>query len=272
MKKAIIILAGIIAFNGSLSAEVEWELNFRWTSRPEVRQYPDTSVYYVEDDTLYYYGGLWYWFKGGNWYESTSWEGPWREVEPSSVPSDVLDVHTMRFPPPPSIEKEPHLVIYAGTNVYYWPEGGIYRFGPVWYMYVDGIWYRSFSYLGPWIPVGITLVPEPVRIVHRKRGRVIYSPGLIEDRETRVVYVGNTHIYRYGDVWYYYRNGKWYRGKSRNGPWIRVSVVPDVVIRVHHRRTGGEPRIITPPRREEPPRRIIPPGKEEHRERRGRRR
>jgi hypothetical protein len=258
MKK--VWMVGIVIFLAS-RAMAEWEIELKFQSKPEVQQYPDTSVYYVEGETLYYYGGLWFLFKDGEWYESESYNGPWRETKPSDVPSEVLDVHTMRFPPPPSLETEPRLVIFAGTNVYYWPEGGIYRFGPFWYMYVDGVWYRAPSYMGPWFPVGIIFVPEPVRIVHKKR-KIVYSPGLVEDRETRVYYVGNAHIYRYGDGWYYYRNGRWYRGRSRNGPWIRVDIVPDVVIRVHRRRTGG-PAIISPSRREEPPRRIEPPRREE---------
>lgn len=254
--KRIYLIGSVIILVIASYGSAEWEVELRFRSKPEVQQYPDTSVYYVEDETLYYYGGLWYIFKDGDWYKSSSYNGPWNGIQPSGVPSDVLDVHTMRFPPPPSLESEPTLVIFAGTNVYYWPDGGLYRFGPFWYMFVDGVWYRSRLYMGPWFPVGIIFVPEPVRNVHKRR-RIVYSPGLVEDKETRVIYVGNSHIYRYGDFWYYYRNGRWFRGRGRNGPWIRVQIVPDVVIRVHNRRSV-ERRIVPSPRREEPPIRIEP--------------
>lgn len=213
--------------------------------------YPGTSVYYVEGDTLYYYGGVWYLFDNGKWYSGRTSNGPWRNISPADVPSDVLDVHTMRFPPPTVfVEEKPPLIIYPGTNVYYWSDGHLYRFGGFWYLYIDGIWYRSLSYTGPWLVIRVREVPRPVIKVYRERPR----------RKTRVEYLPNAYIYQYRGKWYYYRNGRWYVGKTWRGPWRIVRRgAPDIVIRTHRHRVSKPPRKVIQPRRIEPPKREKPP-------------
>lgn len=223
--------------------------------------YPGTSVYYVEDDTLYYYGGIWYLFDNGEWYSGKTPDGPWKNLPASEVPSEVLDVHTMRFPPPPVvIEESPSLHIYPGTGVYYWSDGHLYQFGGFWYLYVDGIWYRSVSFAGPWIVIRWKEVPPPVIRVYRERPKIITRPRIIVDGTTRIEYIPNAHIYHYNGKWYYYRDGRWYVGNTWRGPWrIIRGGAPEIVIRTHRYRTTTPPKEVVPPRRVEPPRQTEPP-------------
>lgn len=73
-------------------------------------------------------------------------------------------------PPPPVVvfEAEPRLVLIPSMTIYYAPdvEEDIYVVGGIWYLRVEGVWYSSRSYNGPWVfverghvPPGLAKIP-----------------------------------------------------------------------------------------------------------------
>jgi hypothetical protein len=73
---------------------------------------------------------------------------------------------------------EPRVVILPGTDAYYVPDyadADVYRDGPWWYCFHEGVWLRAPGYRGPWRRVGYRVVPRviygaPVGFRHWERG------------------------------------------------------------------------------------------------------
>ena len=89
--------------------------------------------------------------------------------------------------------QQPDIVVIPGTRVYYVEDTSydLYRYGPYWYYYYDGGWYRSRDYDGPFYFISYQTIPGPIR----------YVP---------VQYRHHWRSYR-GPAYTYYRSGRWYR-------------------------------------------------------------
>ncbi len=68
-------------------------------------------------------------------------------------------------PPPPAVVVEPAVVPVEG-GVYVVTDPSIrydmFQYGPSWYMYSGGYWYRAPSYRGPFAAVDVRQVPRPI--------------------------------------------------------------------------------------------------------------
>lgn len=76
----------------------------------------------------------------------------------------------INVPPPPPLEfaAEPDVVVVpSGTSdVYLVPDTvGLYFYGGYWYRFYGDHWFRASLYSGPWIGVGLSLVPSAVVVI-----------------------------------------------------------------------------------------------------------
>ena len=72
------------------------------------------------------------------------------------------------------------------------------------------------------------IFPGPPTLVFRAR------PALVAIGGTGVYYASDVHadLFMYGNVWYRYHQGHWFRASVYSGPWVHVSVVPQVFYRI----------------------------------------
>jgi hypothetical protein len=112
----------------------------------------------------------------------------------------------------------PDVVLIPGTRVYYVEDTDydLYRFGPSWYYYYDGGWYRASDYNGPFYFISYQTVPGPIRVVP-------------------VRYRHHWRSYR-GPAYTYYESGRWYR----QNPGVRTTSSSYNRTRTY-RQSGGQP-------------------------------
>jgi hypothetical protein len=75
---------------------------------------------------------------------------------------------------------------------------------------VSGLWAQA-----PFVPLWAPDVAPQWAPIHQVPG-VYYAPDLGHD------------LFRYGNQFYAYQNGKWHRGNRLNGPWAMISQPPRV--------------------------------------------
>jgi hypothetical protein len=80
-------------------------------------------------------------------------------------------------PPPPRFRfyHRPPIVIVPDTRVYEVEDADLdcdmFSYGPYWYAYRDGYWYRGRDYDGPFRVVDVRYVPRPILVVPRDHWR-----------------------------------------------------------------------------------------------------
>jgi len=103
---------------------------------------------------------------------------------------------------------------------------------------------RAESYFG--FNIGISNAPPPPRVVYVREPRTYYVP------ERRVYVVQDDDydydLFRYGNAWFAYDNGYWYRASARRGRYVAIDVrrVPRSILelpaeRWRHHPHGGPP-------------------------------
>lgn len=105
------ICLGLSLFSGQASAaNVDVGVNialpplFRIAAPPQVVVVPGTYVYAVPDINvdIFFFRGAWYRPHKDHWFKASSYNGPWRFVEPRRMPREVLVVphHDHQWTPP----------------------------------------------------------------------------------------------------------------------------------------------------------------------------
>ena len=87
-----------------------------------------------------------------------------------SAHSDVaVHIDIGNAPPPPRIvfRSEPHVVYVPEERVYvvddpYAADNDYFRYGPYWYAFNDGYWYRARTWRGPFVVVRPRYVPAAI--------------------------------------------------------------------------------------------------------------
>lgn len=71
-------------------------LSLHFRSNPDMALIPATQVYYTRnyDHDLYRYGRSWYYVEDDCWYQSSSYNGPFVQIDVSSVPRQIYTVPT----------------------------------------------------------------------------------------------------------------------------------------------------------------------------------
>ena len=164
-------------------------------------------------------------------------------------------------------QDKPKMNYIPNTDVYYERKASgydRYRYANTWYLVDDGVWFRSFSWQGPYVMIDMSDVPDEVTTLpgNYRRYWVAARPYGDEDRDrpdgsfawpgsfsrkpsmhnitaSGVAYShkaanGNVDLYRFRSSWYLVDAGEWYRADSWKGPFFSVtaSSVPREVLRV----------------------------------------
>jgi hypothetical protein len=76
------------------TAQVSVSIGINLPAYPTLQRVPGYPVYYAPgiDSNYFFYDGLYWVFEGDNWYASSWYNGPWRLVDPFSVPVYLLRV------------------------------------------------------------------------------------------------------------------------------------------------------------------------------------
>ncbi len=84
-------------------AEPEVSIGIDITASPKLVPLPGYPVYYSPEleTNLFFYDGLYWDFFDDRWYESEWYDGPWRYVDPSSVPYFILRIPVRYYRVPP---------------------------------------------------------------------------------------------------------------------------------------------------------------------------
>jgi hypothetical protein len=160
-------------------------------------------------------------------------------------------------PPPPVVfYDEPVVHAVPGYPVYVADDCpyDMFRYGPSWYLFDAGFWYRGRSYRGPFVAVDVRYVPRPVLHVpashwkhryhgrrwdgarkygsgkHRYRDRGLYGRSWDDDRGYR----NRGYDSRTGRV----RGRSWQGRGSRDGEW-RYGPIADAQYRDYSGRERG---------------------------------
>ena len=163
---------------------------------------------------------------------------------------------TVRVPTPPKvvINAPDYLYLIAKWGVYFVPDISveILSYNGLWYYHMEGAWYWSHSYGGPWAGINIGRVPRTLRNLprdYRSRYRQEYSrvpfahwrkrhtesPPRYSQKEPPYLYKtprsgvyaypgAKGEIYYHKDRWYSRFKGVWYWSWSYNGPWAYKDV------------------------------------------------
>jgi|SRR5262249_5257800 len=90
-------------------------------------------------------------------------------VGPAHAGTDVHIGINFGLPSPPGvvIEAQPQLVAVPHTPVYYAPQlpYDVFTYSGHYYTFRANAWYWAAGYQGPWYPIGIERVPQPVLAV-----------------------------------------------------------------------------------------------------------
>jgi hypothetical protein len=79
-----------------------------------------------------------------------------------------FSIYVSNAPPPPRVifERAPRFVLVPEDEVYVvddpYCDYDVFRYGPWYYLYDEGYWYRSRSYGGPFLAIQIDYVPRPI--------------------------------------------------------------------------------------------------------------
>lgn len=72
-----------------------------------------------------------------------------------------VNVHINIGPPPPHVfHAPPEVVVIPGTYVYEVPDTDIFFYHGYWYRPYEGHWFRAYSFDGPWVYIGPSVVPR----------------------------------------------------------------------------------------------------------------
>jgi hypothetical protein len=103
-----------------------------------------------------------------------------------------VNINLRNAPPPPVVvyRTEPHMVYVPESRVYVVDDNqsdyDYFHYGPSWYIYRSGYWYRARNYRGPFTVIEERYVPAPIWRVPERRWRHI-PPGHFKRREVVVV-------------------------------------------------------------------------------------
>jgi hypothetical protein len=84
-------------------AQVQVDLGIQLPGPPPLVVIPGSPVYYAPRTpaNVFFFGHRYWVFANNGWYVGPNWNGPWAIVEPTYVPSPILNVPVRYYPAPP---------------------------------------------------------------------------------------------------------------------------------------------------------------------------
>lgn len=170
---------------------------------PQIRYEPQSRVYVVMNVDRYGVdmfrtGSHWFMTRDGYWYRAASYRGPWRVVNPRSVPERVYAVPMAEWNYHPRGERYAYDDQSNGRRTYY-----------------------GYS-------IDVDNAPAAPRIYFRGQPDILYVP---ETGSYVVESDFDFDMFRYGDYWYVSENGYWYRSVNPRGPFVAIDPrsVPEAI-------------------------------------------